>query len=77
MGESPSPNHAPSKTIDLLMDGLTRREIHPDALTKLVAWIVFITELHEQEGPLNPDERAAQQAAFRLSDAIHYEERHT
>jgi hypothetical protein len=69
------PDHVQSKVRDWLLESLERREIHPYALTKFCAWIVFVTEMHQKKGPLSTDEQAAQAAAYRLSDAIASAER--
>jgi hypothetical protein len=61
-----------SPTITALVESVERGELPSiDVFNQLCGWTIFMTEYNRKRRPLRPDELAALDAAWRLSDAIH------
>src|SRR6185436_9326945 len=57
--------------LEPIIDSVRRREIMPvESLSKMVAWVCYVTTETQEARALNPDELAAHDAAWRLSDAL-------
>lgn len=64
-------DYPPCRTLDVLIDHLTRRTLPPLwVISKVVSWTLFVMAWRERNAPLSDDERAIRAAAERLWAAL-------